>query len=109
MKVTYDEASYEKIITFKVAKNIKGETDKIVEIRTPKDSAACGLNVKENDKWLFFVYEYGGRWNVGLCGKNVRYSKRKGESQEGKKKRCTSVKKMIKQMKEFKKETNNER
>lgn len=109
MKITHDEASYEKIITFKVANSIKGRTDKIVEIRTAKDSAACGLNVKEGDQWLFFVHEFNGRRNVGLCGKNVRHNRRKEESKEQKKKQCDLVKKMIRQMKEFKHKGNDER
>ena len=108
LNVTFNEQSQEKIITFKVTKNIKGETDKIVEIRTAKNSAACGLNVKKGDKWLFFVHEFNGRWNVGLCGKNVRYNKRAGESKGQKKKQCRLVEKMTEQMKGFKNKTNNE-
>jgi hypothetical protein len=102
LNVTFDENTKEKIITFKVSKAIKGAVDTIVEIRTAKDSAACGLNVKENDTWLFFVHEYNGRWNVGLCGKNVRYNQRKGESKEQQKKQYQLVEKMTQQMKEFK-------
>lgn len=108
LKITFDEQTREKVITFKVGNAIKGKTNKIVEIRTAQDSAACGLNVEEKDNWLFFVHVYNGRWNVGLCGKNVRHSKRKGESKELKKKKCDLTKNMIKQMKEFQKPTYNE-
>lgn len=109
LKVTFDEQTREKVITFKVGHAIKGKTDKIVEIRTAQDSAACGLNVEEKDQWLLFVRVFNGRWTVNLCGKNVRHSQRKGESKEKKKKQCDLVVKMIKQMKEFKKGTNYER
>ena len=108
LKVTFDEETREKVIRFKVGHAIKGKTENVVEIRTAQNSAACGLNVKAKDKWLFFVYVYNGKWNVGLCGKNVRHSKRKGESEEFKKKNCKLTAKMIKQMKEFKKTAYNE-
>ena len=59
LKVTFDKQTREKVITFKVGHAIKGKTDKVVEIRMAQDSAACGLNVKENDKWLFFTRVQG--------------------------------------------------
>lgn len=107
-KIRRNENKLEKEITFKVRKSIKGNTKDIVKITTAFNSAACGLNVKENDRWLLFVYEYKGQLNVGLCGKNVRYSKRKGESNKQKRKNCKLRKKMIRQMKEFKKPSYNE-
>lgn len=95
-------------MTFKVRETIKGKVDKIIEIRTPQNSAACGLNVKENDSWLFFVHEYNNKKGVGLCGKNVRHSRRKGESKELQKKNCKMVEEMIQKMQEFKKSENRE-
>jgi hypothetical protein len=109
LNITFDAQRQEKVISFKVWDAVKGETNDIVEIRTAKDSAACGLNVQKNDKWLFFVHQYNGKWNVGLCGKNVRFNQRKGETKEKKKKQCELVTNMIKQMKEFKNKANNER
>ncbi len=103
-----NENKLEKEITFKVRKSIKGRTKDIVKITTAFNSAACGLNVKENDRWLLFVYKYKGQLNVGLCGKNVRYNKRKGESNKQKRQNCKLRKKMIRQMKEFKKPSYNE-
>lgn len=107
-KITSNENELVKEITFKVRKTIKGKISKIMTITTALDSAACGLNVKENDRWLLFVYEYNGKLNVGLCGKHVRYNKRRGGSKLQRKKNRKLRKKMISQMKEFKKPTYNE-
>lgn len=108
LKVEINKNQREKTITFKVRRRIKGETDRIIKISTGISSAACGLNVNKNDKWLLFVSEYNGRLNVGTCGKNVRFNKRKGESKEQRKKRRKLRKKMISKMKEFKKPSYNE-
>ena len=107
-KIVADEKKLEKVITFKVRKTIKGNASEVMEIKTAFNSAACGLNVKEGDKWLLFVHEYNGHLNVGLCGKNVRYNKRKGESSKQKRKKCDLRKSMVHQMKEFNKPSYNE-
>lgn len=108
LEVRLDEKRREKVFTFRVGHAIKGKTDKIVEIRTPQDSATCGLNVQKGDQWLLFVNIYNGEWTVSTCDKNVRHNRRKGESKELRKKNCKITETRIKQMKEFKKSSYSE-
>lgn len=98
----------EKLITFKVTRRIKGKTNKIIQISTGVSSAACGLNISKEDKWLLFVSDYNGKFSVGLCGKHIRFNNRKGELRDQRKKKRKLRKQMINQMKEFKKISYNE-
>lgn len=104
LEVYLDKEKRQKIIKFRVNKKIKGETDKIIEIRTASDSAACGLYVQKDDKWLLFVYVYERAMYVGLCDKNIRYNRRPGESSTSRKKNCKTMKSYLKKIKEFKHE-----
>ncbi|MGK0414870.1 MAG: hypothetical protein ACJA1B_003099 [Polaribacter sp.] len=102
LKVRIDEENYKKIITFKVKKSHKGKVDKIIEIETALNSAACGVNIKEKDKWLLFVNQYNGQKSISLCDKNLRYSRRPNQDRQSRKKACKSMKTYIKKIKTFK-------
>jgi hypothetical protein len=104
LEVHLDKERRQKVIKFRVDRKFKGETDNIVEVRTASNGAACGLYVLKDDKWLLFVYENEGKMSVGLCAKNIRYSRRPKESYATSKKNCKTMKSYLKKIKEFKDE-----
>jgi len=101
LKITYDGQSNEKIITFQVYKNYKGDLNKIIKIRTHRDGATCGLPVNNQDKWLIFAYKKNNNYNVGLCGKNVRYNKRPSQDRKSRRIKRRKMKGYIKKINEF--------
>lgn len=103
LRVTYDKQSNQKIITFKIYKSYKENSSEIIEIRTSRDDASCGLPVNNQDKWLLFVYKENNNYNVGLCGKNVRYNKRPSQDKKSRKKKRSKMKGYIQKIKEFRK------
>jgi len=103
LKIAYSKISHEKIITFEVYKSYKGNSKGIIEIRTHRDGATCGLPVNNQDKWLLFVYKENNNYNVGLCGKNVRYNKRPSQDRKSRKMKRRKMKGYIQKIKEFRK------
>lgn len=62
-------------VKFKVKQNIKGADYKEVIVTTPLSSAACGLNIKEGEKWYIFGSKDGERIRVNMCGRHMNVSK----------------------------------
>ncbi len=102
LKIIYSKTSHEKIITFEIYKSYKGNSNGIIEIRTHRDEASCGLPVNNQDKWLLFVYKENNNYNVGLCGKNVRYNKRPSQDRKSRRVKRRKMKMYIQKIKEFK-------
>ena len=71
-----------KVITFKIYRSFKGNSKKIIEIRTLAEGAMCGLDINNQDKWLLFINKKNNMFYVDLCDKNVRYNKRPNQSIE---------------------------
>ncbi len=103
LKVIYDEQSNEKVITFHIYKNYKGDSNKIIEIRTSPSPASCGLSVNNYDKWLLFVYGKDTKYEVTNCDKNVRYNKRPSQDRKSRRIKRKKMKGYIQKIKEFRK------
>ena len=103
LKVEYDKHLNEKIVTFKIYKSYKGNSNRVIKIRTPESGASCGLGINNQDKWLLFVYKDNNNLNVSLCAKNVRYNKRPNQSTEDYELKKKKMKNYIHKLKAFKK------
>ena len=101
IKVRIDEKNYKRIITFKVTDSYKVKVGKVIEIETALNSAACGVNINYQDKWLLFVNEYNGQKSISLCDKNVRYNRRPNQEKKSSKESCQKMKTYIRKIKSF--------
>ena len=80
IKVDRDDET--KVIMFKVYHSLKGNSKRIIKIRTLAEGAMCGLDINNQDKWLLFINKKSNMFYVDLCDKNVRYNKRPNQSIE---------------------------
>lgn len=77
----------QKIITFKVMRGFKNaKRGRVIEVRTARDSAACGIYVVEGDKWFVFADSYDNVLSTNSCsrsrkinGKNYREARLRTE------------------------------
>ena len=103
LKIVYSKISDEKIITFKIYKSYKGNSNVIIEVRTHRDEATCGLPINNQDKWLLFVYKENNNYKVSLCDKNVRYNKRPNQDRKSRRVKRRKMKHYIQKIKAFRK------
>ncbi len=101
LKVDHDGET--KVITFKIYQSFKGNSKRIIEIRTLAEGAMCGLDINNQDKWLLFINKRNNRFHVGLCDKNIRYNKRPNQSIEDCKANSKKMKSYFHKLKALKK------
>lgn len=61
------DADYNYLVTFDVAKSWKGVSTPEVKISTARDSAACGYNFEEGKEYVVYAYDNEGELATGLC------------------------------------------
>ena len=77
-KIVEDRGNWKKTVTFEVIDQLKtNQQAKEITISTAFDGGACGLSVKEGDKWYIFTYQNDNKELVaGLCGRSVNLDKK---------------------------------
>lgn len=60
------------IAKFEVSRVWKGPVTEIVEVRTPRDSAACGLSFAPGTEWLVYADRVEGSLTASLCSRSTQ-------------------------------------
>ncbi|MEK7606225.1 MAG: hypothetical protein AAB458_01330 [Patescibacteria group bacterium] len=73
-------------VDFSVEKIYKGSTDAYQTLKTPSDSAACGYNFEEGEKYLVFARAWGedgdDEFTVSLCSLTQLFSEASEEIED---------------------------
>ncbi len=74
LSIEENEEDWEKIVKIKVLKVYKGhQINDTILIKTGLDGASCGLNFKNEEKWLIYGYKnQEGEFSTGLCTRSQR-------------------------------------
>ena len=77
-KIEEDRENWKKTVIFEIIDQLKTDKQaKEITVLTALDVGACGLSVKEGDKWYIFTYHNDKKELVaGLCGRSVNLDKK---------------------------------
>ena len=105
-KIEEDRDKWRKKVTFEVIDQFKATQQKTeISIWTALDGAACGLNVKEGDKWYIFAQiNENEEFVAGLCGRSVNLDKKFRVRDYGLKYACLEKRNWKKDYRRFRRE-----
>lgn len=74
LSVDENEEDWKKTVKIKVLKVYKGQQiNDTIFIKTGLDGASCGLNFKNEEKWLIYGYKnQEGEYSTGLCSRSQK-------------------------------------